>query len=235
MRKTSSLPNSGADSTDFPFGLIIYHSVNASGTPVIEATYSDFIQNLWHFIASAEITPNGLQDNVTNGFQLAKALQVVLDPVGSTKEWPVASLFPPGYVLEDGRSISKTIYPDLFALIGYNYGGSDDNFNIPNSVDKFIVGAGDLYNAGSIGGEANHLLTANETPPHVHKVQHAVGGGNQNKGATGQSGLNTTPVFEDLIITDSGAVSQGGTLGGAEHNNMPPYIAKSRIIKIQYV
>jgi len=32
----------------------------------------------------------------------------------------------------DGRSLITTNYPDLFAKIGYNFGGSGTNFNIPN-------------------------------------------------------------------------------------------------------
>src|ERR1035437_7054945 len=164
MRKTSSLPNSIADSIAFPFGAIQDKATGVTGTPVIEATYSDFIQNLWHFVALAGITPNGLQDNVTNGFQLSKALQVVLEPVGTYRDWPVSASFPPGFIARDGRSLSKTTYPDLWALIGYTYGGSGDNFNIPNSVDKSIIGAGNLYTVGTSGGEATHSLSIAEMP-----------------------------------------------------------------------
>jgi microcystin-dependent protein len=225
MRKTSILPGSTTtENSDFPFGKII-----DGATPVIEATYSDFIQNLWRFISLSGITPNGLQDNTSNGFQLSKALQVVLDPIGSTKEWPSESNLPAGYVKEDGRSLVKADYIDLWNLIGYYYGGSGANFNIPDSRNKFIVGSGSGYSIASTGGEANHVLSKYELPAHTHQVQHLVSGGSGNQGASGQTATTFQTLFDGTILTDNG---EGLGYG---HNNIPPYLAKNRIIKIQYV
>lgn len=243
MRKTSSLPNSIADSTAFPFGAIKDKTTGSSGTPVIEATYSDFIQNLWHFVAAAGITPNGLQDNVTNGFQLSRALQVVLEPVGKYMEWPSSSSFPPGYVIRDGRSLSKTTYPDLFNLIGYNYGGSGDNFNIPNSIDLSIVGAGNLYSVGSTGGEATHTLSASELPVHSHKMvannhdsNHSAPD-NPNEylqyDSNGRAGNNDYNLQVGSIAPTLTPTSSIGS--GLAHNNMSPFLAATPLIKIQYV
>jgi len=243
MRKTSSLPNSIADSTSFPFGAIQDKATGVTGTPVIEATYSDFIQNLWHFVALAGITPNGLQDNVTNGFQLAKALQVILEPVGSVRDWASSASFPLGYVARDGRSLSKTTYPDLFAVIGYTYGGSGDNFNIPNSIDKFIVGAGNLYSVGATGGEATHILSSNEIPSHAHKMvandQSSAHSASDyptqylQKNSDNRAGNND---YNLQVGTTAPTLTPTETVGGGgAHNNLPPYQAMTPIIKIQYV
>lgn len=43
-----------------------------------------------------------------------------------------------GWLLCDGASYSTTDYPDLFAVIGYTFGGSENNFNVPNYKGKFL-------------------------------------------------------------------------------------------------
>ena len=43
-----------------------------------------------------------------------------------------------GWLLCDGSSYSTTDYPDLFAVIQYTYGGSGDNFNVPNYQGMFL-------------------------------------------------------------------------------------------------
>ena len=44
------------------------------------------------------------------------------------------------YLLCDGRSLNKNSYPDLFTVIGYRYGGSGDNFNLPDFRNRYIFG-----------------------------------------------------------------------------------------------
>lgn len=53
---------------------------------------------------------------------------------------------PDGYIYCDGSSLNKNTYSELFAKIGYRYGGSGDYFNIPNTIDKFIQGANSAAN-----------------------------------------------------------------------------------------
>ena len=43
-----------------------------------------------------------------------------------------------GWLLCNGASYSTTDYPDLFAVIGYTFGGSENNFNVPNYKGKFL-------------------------------------------------------------------------------------------------
>jgi Phage Tail Collar Domain len=42
-----------------------------------------------------------------------------------------------GWMACDGRQLSAYLYPQLFATIGYSYGGSERNFNIPNLPAPF--------------------------------------------------------------------------------------------------
>lgn len=52
------------------------------------------------------------------------------------------------YMYCDGRSLNKAAYSELFARIGYTYGGSGDNFNLPNMNDMFPRGASTSRPAG---------------------------------------------------------------------------------------
>lgn len=52
-------------------------------------------------------------------------------PVGGLLRFSGAGT-PPGFLLANGASVPVASYPALFAAIGYSYGGSGPNFNLPN-------------------------------------------------------------------------------------------------------
>ena len=98
--------------------------------------------------------------------------------------------------------------------------------------DRFLLSAGDNYNAGDIGGEANHTLTIDEIPSHTHTY-----------GESGYNALitNATAAFQsgDMGVqtgtgrhypfTTTGAqyirsTNTNSAGGGQAHNNMPPYL-----------
>nr|DAS22199.1 MAG TPA: Putative tail fiber protein [Bacteriophage sp.] len=70
-------------------------------------------------------------------------------PVGSYVNYSSLNTIPDGFMVCDGRSLKKSEYPELFAVIGYTYGGYGEIFQIP------------LFNDGrfmrSIGGAAEGL------------------------------------------------------------------------------
>ena len=47
---------------------------------------------------------------------------------------------PVGYLLCDGRTLSKSNYPELHKAIGYIYGGAGENFNLPDLRGMFLRG-----------------------------------------------------------------------------------------------
>lgn len=47
-----------------------------------------------------------------------------------------------GWMVCDGRTLPCVDYPELFAVLGYVYGGADDNFNIPDYRGYFLRGIG---------------------------------------------------------------------------------------------
>jgi microcystin-dependent protein len=69
-----------------------------------------------------------------------------------------------------GQSVSTTTFSDLFAAIGYNYGGSGGSFNVPNLENRVPVGrgSGTFGSLNATGGAETHTLTTAEMPSHTH-------------------------------------------------------------------
>lgn len=103
--------------------------------------------------------------------------------------------------------------------------------------DRFLLSAGDSYEAGATGGEATHTLSKSELPsyslgkiPGIVPAAHA-NWNNDNVSATSLGAVSSSkPGVErgSANAITSGtqfgyAVGTGG--GGEAHNNMPPYLA----------
>ena len=97
----------------------------------------------------------------------------------------------------------------------------DGSNGTPDLRNRFLVGAGDRYNKGDIGGEDFHTLTIAEMPSHNHKLP--VGWANLSKGwmhGVGSFGaelsslnISSSPTYTDFIG------------GNQPHENRPPYYA----------
>jgi microcystin-dependent protein len=91
-------------------------------------------------------------------------------PAGVISQFAGASA-PEGYLLCTGQSVSTTTYSDLFAAIGYAYGGSGSNFNIPNLQNRVPVGKGpdaEFDVLGETGGAKTVTLTTANMAAHTH-------------------------------------------------------------------
>jgi microcystin-dependent protein len=87
---------------------------------------------------------------------------------------------PEGYLWADGSSVSTTPYADLFAAIGYSYGGGGANFNVPNAMSRALIGVSDVGSGpqpnralGATGGAGTLNLVANDLPAHDHAHTHS--------------------------------------------------------------
>lgn len=160
---------------------------------------------------------------------------------------------PSGWLLEDGTSYPTSTYPALFAVIGYTYGGSGANFNVPDSRGRVNVGAGtgpglSARTVGQTFGEETHQLTLSEMPTHSHGVNdpghtHSgtyakdIGGlsGSGGYGISGVRGIDSKN--ENAYVTPQGipvattGISIQSAGGNGAHNNMQPSIVSTRIIK----
>ncbi len=73
------------------------------------------------------------------------------------------------YVIADGRSLLSTTYPDLFAILGYTYGGSGSSFNLPDMQDALVVGVKPVDRPeGATGGSWDHDHSLPDVPEHTH-------------------------------------------------------------------
>lgn len=131
---------------------------------------------------------------------------------------------PAGWLICDGASVTKTAYPDLFAAIGYTYGGSANNFNIPNVKGRVPVGRNtaetEFEVLGEIGGAKTHTLTEAQMPKHNHGTK------------ISNSALYGSVAGSATYGVDNGAGSRTTDAGsGAAHNNLQPYIVLNYIIK----
>ena len=82
--------------------------------------------------------------------------------------------------------------------------------------DVFILAAGDIYGAGSTGGEAQHTLTVDEMPEHTHSWR------GKHTGALTYTGNQDRFAIEGTDQWDAPIVPAGGS---QPHNNMPPYFS----------
>ncbi len=64
---------------------------------------------------------------------------VALVPVGARVGWDGVTA-PKGWVFCDGASLSRTIYAELFAIIGVDFGvgNGTTTFNVPTVTDEII-------------------------------------------------------------------------------------------------
>ena len=100
-------------------------------------------------------------------------------PIGAYLSYPSQKVIPAGFLIADGRTLKKSEYSELFDVIEYTYGGSGDNFNLPNFADgKFMRGIGG--NAAALG-----QVQQDEIKSHTHGVGQQPGIGQSNNGGSG--------------------------------------------------
>lgn len=142
-------------------------------------------------------------------------------PIGAVVEW-YSTVIPDNWLICNGQAISRTDYPDLFAVLGTIYGEGDGSttFNLPNMSSRFPVGYNkddnDFNSLGKIGGEKTHALTLSEIP--INNIPTTTSGSS----ADGY-------LMRGGYTADGREYNIGG--GSQSHNNLPPYFTLYYIIK----
>jgi len=78
---------------------------------------------------------------------------------------PYAGLVAPlGWLLCDGGLYSRYEYPVLFAAIDHIWGGEGDFFNVPDFRDRYLAGAGSVFELTELGGGESSAFTAGTVP-----------------------------------------------------------------------
>ena len=182
------------------------------------------------------------------------ALQTIVPPDGSVTSAKLAAgvgflsgmlmpyagaSAPTGWEFCYGQSVSTTgTYANLFASIGYIYGGSGSSFNLPDLRGRTIAGQDDMGGSsanrltspingdtlGAAGGAETHSLTVAELPSHNHGVYHHAGAHLPSSNVNGAGGGDSNTKVR------GGLTSNTGSTHG--HNNVQPTIILNYIIKV---
>ena len=118
-----------------------------------------------------------------------------------------------GWMKCDGRTLNKADFEFLFKVIGYSFGGSGSQFQLPNPAGRVpgVVGTGHDSNPvystitmtlGSNIGEYQHKLLMGEMPSHNHGVDGVNQISTNNSTSVAYTGL--TVLVSTTKITDSG-------------------------------
>lgn len=152
-----------------------------------------------------------------------------------------ASAIPDGWLLCDGRTVSRSSYSGLFAAVGTTYGPGDGSstFHLPDTFARILTGYGsaghsDVHSVGASEGSTVRNLRrprhrhAVADPGHGHLINPAVvtslGGGDSNLG--GSPGV--------AIATATASKVTGITVGADVANDpldAPSYIVLPILIK----
>lgn len=136
--------------------------------------------------------------------------------VGDTKTSAVPSDHL-GWLKCDGRDLSVSEYYQLWRVIGYSFGGSNDMFMLPDAqgrVPGFAGTGNDVNNStitftfGGTPGEYSHQLTVPELPEHSHT------------GATDSAGSHS---HTQTTVNDDFNNTAPGPFGGYPDSNFPSY------------
>lgn len=84
----------------------------------------------------------------------------------------VGSTPPENFLVCDGSAVSRSLYSDLFSVIGTTYGIGDGSttFNLPNLSGNVALGASSSHVIGTAGGQVSVSLAGSEIPSHSHVI-----------------------------------------------------------------
>lgn len=147
-------------------------------------------------------------------------------PIGTLQPY-LGLKAPNGYLICDGSLISKTVYPDLYAICGSLFGTeTDTHFYLPDLRGKTIAGYNEsdstINTIGKLLGSTthnhttgNHILTIDEIPDHSHQFYTTP----NSHSAEWIEGVQR--YFYDVSTTDDSDSYIGGTLnsGGSQPHN----------------
>lgn len=152
---------------------------------------------------------------------------------------------PLGWLVCNGQMLTPDAWPELFAAIGYKYGGNAESglFAVPDCNGRFLRGDSDIQ--PSLGGSSTVTLTTNNLPSHSHAISVAVTVGTGVNGgiaASNGSYLTSTaggtqtaaavyaPSATNPVQLGGVAASLANTGCGTPFDIIPPFVGVTYII-----
>lgn len=80
---------------------------------------------------------------------------------------------PEGWKFLNGQSLSKRLYPALYAIYGGKFGETATEFKLPDRRDHVAMGAGGRVALGEVIGNSEITLTIDQMPEHSHEASAA--------------------------------------------------------------
>lgn len=124
-------------------------------------------------------------------------------PIGSIIPYG-GSQTPAGWLICDGRSLSKNDNFDLFKVIGYNFGGSDSTFNVPDLREATTKGVG-LNGKSTYHYDADGVALGEFIDDRIQGHEHNAYANRTNAVFTSAGGTgmdNRTSINTNGIVTD---------------------------------
>lgn len=184
---------------------------------------------------------NGLANGV-NGTDAATVAQVGLAVPPAVIVACANPNAPVGWLICNGASLSTTTYANLFGQLGYSYGGSGSNFNIPDLRGNFIRGwdngkgldgtwgiqqTGTWFSSARPFGTNEYSVTGGHghgifDPGHGHSASqpahnHNVFDSGHGHGAAAEDHTHSLPT--NIIYNIAGGAFNGGTVGSVAASN----------------
>jgi len=178
-----------------------------------------------NFTISGELDTTTMSLNVRN----------ILMPVGSIITYAVNSP-PAGFLICDGAAVSRTVYSDLFSVIGTNFGTGNgvSTFNLPNINGKFIMGCDSSHAYATTGGQTDISLTQQQLPAHQHIVTVSDPGHTHNVTDSGHTHNITdnghTHSYNDTVWSEyqsGGSNNQIGNNDNTDYDNTSHFVSRT--------
>lgn len=191
--------------------------------------------------------PFAIEANRANELTPAAANSLV--PTGTVVAFAgTPARVPAGWLLCDGRSVTRAMYPGLFDAIGTAHGGDGTNFNLPDYRGRFLRGvdsgtmrdpdraARTAANPGGNTGDAVGSVEADSLRSHAHGVtdpghSHVqatnAGGGAPTELGTGSAGADYFPATRTSSEPTGISIQPSGDRETRPVNAAVNYIIKS--------